>query len=579
MLCQIYKIVNYALGFAAFFQKRIVNYELMLYLCSVKRKILLIIISLLGCISAHAIPVKPGVKYTITLADGQQIETMLCGDEFYRYYVADDGSVYQQKGKQFERISLEEAQNEWKSSMARARKMHKRKTRGDDDEYYFDMTGKRKGLVLLMQFPDVKFSSDNPHDVFYDFFNKENYTENGMTGSVKDYFKAQSYGQLELEFDVVGPFTAPDSSAYYGENTKSVSARLPELVYQGCLMADSLVNFADYDWNGDGEVEQVFIVYAGYSEASSGNPDDIWPHKWNISYYGLSLILDGVEICQYACANELYGSETNVLNGIGAACHEFSHCLGLEDMYNVNNAEVCGMCKWDVMDQGCYNNYSRTPAGYTSFERWCLEWIEPIELLDSTQISEMRPLTEVPEIYVIYNDANDNEYYLLENRQMRGFDSALPGHGLLIIHVDFDEEAWYTSKFNIDPDHQRCTVIAADNDYTKASQDGDPYPGTTNNTSLSNYTTPAATLFNENIEGTKFLNITIDNITESDDGLISFRFLPWPLPKSDSSGISCASLLQAPSQNIYNLQGRQMGTNLNTLPPGIYILNGQKVVK
>ena len=548
-----------------------------------KRKILLIIISLLGCISAHAIPAKPGVKRIITLADGQQIEASLRGDEFFHFFVGDDGFAYRPNGKQFERISLEEAQNEWKSSMARARKMHKMTTRAGARP---KVTGKRKVLVLLMQFQDVKFSSDDAQAEFNDYFNKENYNGYGMAGSVKDYFKEQSYGQFEPEFDVVGPFTAPDSSAYYGENTKSVFARLPELVYQGCLMADSLVNFADYDWNGDGEVEQVFIVYAGYSEASSGNPDDIWPHKWNISYYGLSLILDGVGINKYACSSELFGTKGHNLEGIGTVCHEFSHCLGLFDMYD-HNANLdyrtysYGMYSWDLMDSGNYNDNGRTPAGYTSYERWQMKWIEPIELHDSTQITNMKPLVDAPEAYVIYNDATDNECYLLENRQKRGFDNALQGHGLLIVHVDFDGEAWFNQKINDDPDHQRCAVVAADNEWThsKLGTSGDPYPGTTNNTSLSNYTTPAATLFNDNTEGTKFLNITIDNITESDDGLISFRFLPWPLPKSDSSGISVASHPQAPSHRIYNLQGRQMGTDLNTLPPGIYIINGQKVVK
>ena len=156
-----------------------------------------------------------------------------------------------------------------------------------------------------------------------------------MTGSVRDYFRAQSYGQFAPEFDVVGPLTAANDMAYYGRHSgNNNDSHVPELVWEACLQADPLVNFADYDWNGDGEADLVYMVYAGYSEAQGAAPETIWPQKWYLTMYQ-SLQLDGVTIDGYACSSELRGTSGSELDGIGTACHEFSHCLGLPDTYDM----------------------------------------------------------------------------------------------------------------------------------------------------------------------------------------------------------------------------------------------------
>ena len=498
---------------------------------------------MLVCVSASAVPAKRGVKRTVTLGDGTKVELTLRGDEHYKFYTSSDGFAYREKKSGFERVSLAEVRNQWKGCITRANAARRSRRRALDVPNTY--TGKKKGLVILMQYKDLSFVTENVLDKYKDFFNKENYTEGGMAGSVKDYFKAQSYGNFELDFDVVGPFTAPGSMAYYGENIydkeseSETDAHPAELIYEACKMADSQVNFADYDWNGDGLVDQVFVIYAGYAESQGGAPETIWPHEWALEGENITLDLDGVHISTYACASELCGATGTDLDGIGTACHEFSHCLGLPDFYDTVS-ENYGMNSWDLMDQGSYNNDSRTPAGYTSYERMFAGWLKPTELKgDEQTITGMKALVDSAEAYILYNDADKNEYYLLENRQKKGFDAGLPGHGLLILHVDYDLDVWRSNTVNADSAHQRLTIIPADNELsweTYKSLAGDPFPGITGNTALTNFTAPAATLYRNNTDGQKFMNKGVEGITESEGGLISFvstgaqAFLATPSP-------------------------------------------------
>ena len=511
-----------------------------------KKTFTLLLVLVLGCISVKAVPAYP-FKKTVTLSDGSKVELTLRGDEHYKFYSGNDGFAYRKVNNKFERFSMAQAHSEWSSKITRANSERRARTRGVGTATS-NLTGKKKGLVILMQFADYDFVIDNPQKVFNDCFNKEGYSDYGMAGSVCDYFKAQSYGQFELDFDVVGPFTAKHSMVYYGahdEDTNANDSHPAQLVKEACEFADSLVDYSDYDWDGDGEVDQVFVIYAGYAEAQGASENTIWPHEWALAGEGIKLKLDGVKINTYACGPELSGSgaeEEVVLAGIGTACHEFSHCLGLPDMYDTSDSNNFGMSYWDVMDQGSYNgNYGSVPCGYTSYERMFAGWLTPTELKgDLTRISGMKALTDAPEAYIMYNEANNNEYYLLENRQQIGFDSGLYGHGLLVLHVDYDPEVWRSNTVNTSTNRQCMTFIPADGEYGNRSIKslaGDPFPGRSNNTMLTNYTTPAAITYNANVDGEYFMNKPIDNITESEDGLISFVALrpELPIPNVDEA--------------------------------------------
>lgn len=389
------------------------------------------------------------------------------------------------------------------------------------------VTGSRKGLVILVNFKDVKMQSAHNNEEWSNFFNQKGYSKNGNSGSVHDYFYNQSYGMFDLTFDVVGPVTVSKNMKEYGGNNSDEEDIDPAgMVVEACKLAASKVNFADYDWDKDGEVDQVYVIYAGYGEASTDIEDTIWPHEWQIEEAGYDLTLNGVRINTYGCSSELMGdTSSKTMEGIGTACHEFSHCLGLPDIYDTTYGGGYGMQEWDVMDYGSYAADGYEPVGYNSYQRWVSGWMHPTELKSACYIKDMKALSDAPEAYIVYNEKTPSEYYLLENRQQKGGDKALPGHGMLVIHVDYDKKAWVDNTLNDVKNHQRFSIIAADNKYTATSMAGDTYPGTSGNTELTDTSKPAATLFNANADGRKYMGKPITNIAESTDGLISFTFM------------------------------------------------------
>jgi len=419
-------------------------------------------------------------------------------------------------------------------------------------------------------------------------------------GSVHDYFYDQSYGQFDLTFDVVGPVTLSKEYGYYGENDNNGNDKRPAtMVIETVKLADALgVDFSKYDWDGDGEVDQVFLVYAGTGEADSNVEDEIWPHEYTLTdskYFkdgdGPQTI-DGVVIDTYAATCELADSRT--IDGIGTACHEFSHCLGLPDFYDPDYSGGQGTLYWDLLCQGGYNGpyeNGEVPAPYTSYERIFAGWMKPT-VLDSPQtIINMPALQDEPVAYKIINDAHPTEYYLLENRQAKKWDLYTGGygdgngHGMLILHVDYKKTAWMENAPNDDPKRQRMIYFPADNSYgTHETIDGlvywyaqfdeiagDLFPGTKGNTSFTDDTQPAATLYNANTDGRKFMGKPITDITESADGLISFNFMM----EQPSAIDALQDDPQTDSQYIYNLNGQRVSADYK----GIVIQSGRKVLK
>lgn len=389
------------------------------------------------------------------------------------------------------------------------------------------VTGKRKGLVILVNFKDKKMQSKHTQAEWNDYFNKVGYNKYGNNGSVHDYFYAQSYGKLDLEFDVIGPVTVSKNMASYGANDAQGNDIDPAgMIKEACELAyaKEKMDMSQYDWDGDGAVDQVYVIYAGYGEAAGGEANTIWPHEWDIQGGGYSLVLGGQRIRTYACSSELNGGSGTYISGIGTACHEFSHCMGIPDFYDTAGGGCFGMDAWDLMDYGSYGGDGYEPTGYNTYEKWVSGWIEPTILTEPCYIKNMKPLSDAPEACVVFNEANKNEYYIFENRQLKGTDVALPNHGMLVIHVDYDQKVWFDNEVNNTSNHQRFTVVPADNKLTSETVSGDTYPGTTKSTELTDTSKPAATLFNANSDGRKFLGKPVTEITEK-DGLISFTFM------------------------------------------------------
>lgn len=508
------------------------------------KRILLSISAVLAAIAIQAMPVKPGICRNITLADGTVVKAELVGDEHLTYWRTADGACYRQTPSAgvFSKVELSALQSEYDAVVAQKAAREKailesartsmpvKKVEGSKFQ------GKKKCLVILANFADTKFKPEHTLDLYKQIINGENYSDEtlGFKGSVRDYFKAQSGGQFEIDFDVVGPVDLPKGYAGYGKNDASgrdQAALVYPMVEDAVNLAkDQVTDWKQYDWDGDGLVEEVFVLYAGHGQATyPQDPDLVWPHK---SAIDPMTVADGVKVSVYACSCEL--GATEAIDGIGAFCHEFSHCMGLKDHYDINGRGY-GTGFWDIMCFGCYNSNTFLPAEYNSYEKMFCGWKEPIVLnAEPQKIEGMKALAAGGDTYIFYNDGNENEYYMLENRQKTGWDAALPGEGLIVLHVDYSKGAWEDNQVNYNAARQRMTVIPADNTLGSTDEDkaGDAWPYQGNN-SLTNYSRPACTVYNANTDGTGYMNKYLLNITQNADGTISFEYTTKSATKQD----------------------------------------------
>ena len=560
-----------------------------------KNCIILSFLLSLVAMTCLAIPAKR-VQKNLTLADGSTVVATLTGDENGHWYVDDQGRALSEDSEGvahymsiYELDSRNKAKTERAAIRNKARKARMAKrhiTRGFTDDDFEGFIGKKKGVAILVNFSDTKFTYTQ--EDFNALANEEGYTnEYGAIGSVHDYYLDQSYNKFNLTFDVVGPVNLDKPYSYYGKNTGDDDLNAPEMIVECCQAVDDEVDFTEYDWDDDGVVEEVFVLYAGYGEATGGANNTIWPHMWTLtdaSHYNdlvpKNFQLDDVFIDVYACSNELYNSFGTTEMGLGVICHEFSHCLGLPDLYDTSYSHNFGMGEWDILDSGSYNGpmgIGWVPAGYSSYERNYAGWLKYTELKTNRRVLNQKPLTSRGNAYVIYNDSCRDEYYLLENRALEGWDAFLPGEGLLIVHVDYDPNIWAQNSVNTtgwSNDHQRLTVFHASNS-NRGGNEAYPYNG---NDSLTDNSVPAATLYNPNIDGSYLMHKPITQITRNEEtGYVSFMF------KNENNGVVGIEELAFPDDemvDVYTLDGMKMlsgipSGQIDGLRPGTYILRNR----
>lgn len=573
-------------------------------------KLIIIQLLLLPCLTSTAMPAFPAWLQR-TLSDGTTIKVMPVGDEHGHWFVDEtgralasgsDGHLYylsnnQLQAKQNQREKRFRMINE--KRMAFMNEMRNQSVLGakadgfhqfDNISYY---QGKKRCIVILVEFPDAKFSvaptSRELNALYEKRFNAQGPPAKNYVGSVRDYFLDQSYGQLDITFDIIGPITLSRESTYYGKNDSDGDDCHPcEMVIEAVKMADSLgVDFSLYDWRNRGVVDQIFVIYAGEGENRTLIDDHLWPHAWDLSSgesYGDGTgkqIIDGMEINQYAISPEL--AYTAIIDGIGTACHEFSHCLGFPDLYDTTYSNLPTPGYWDLMDSGSYNGpmvIGEVPAGMSSHERWQAGWLQPMVLDNPSTICDMPALENEPVAYVIYNDAHPEEHFMLENRQPIKWDSYITydqsAHGMLIVHIDYDREKWIGNTVNNTKGSPGCLFVPADNSYgykiyrNEEQRAGDPFPGSHNVHEFTDVSTPAATLYHTNTDGSHLLHKPITGITET-SGRISFNFM------EDPSGIvSVTTPTNDHPQTVYSLHGQRLGYDTSRLKPGIYIIGNQK---
>lgn len=401
-------------------------------------------------------------------------------------------------------------------------------------------TGEVLVPVLLVEYQDVKFSFTK--EKIENILNKENYKYKCTVlstmsyGSARDYFIAQSDGLFTPKFVVTDIITLPQKMSYYGGNNSAGNDKEPQaMIRTGIEKADATMDFSQFDNDKDGEVEFLYCIYAGYSEANGADSNTIWPHKWSLSSKGGKKQVDGVYCNVYACSSELNLTDAHEekygkwLAGIGTICHEFSHCLGLSDVYDVSyESDNWGMDEWDLMAGGNYAAYGYIPVGYNSYQKEVCGW-KNLEVLEEKGSYSMTPQSQGGVGYKVVNDANPDEYFVLENRKREGWDQTFPADGMMIIHVDYDKQAWSSNNINTVSGHPRFQIIPADNEllfYSKVSEKifyeslaGDLWPGKNNNTEFTNTSIPAAKVYTG-----EFLNKPITNI-KYEDYVASFDFM------------------------------------------------------
>lgn len=445
--------------------------------------------------------------------------------------------------------------------------------------------GKQKGLVILVEFQDKTFSISNPREEFTNMLNQKGYSNYGGTGSAFDYFYDASNGQFEPQFDVYGPIKLENDMKFYGENIggKGTDRRAMEMIIEACEGLDNEINFKEYDRNNDGILDNVYVFYAGYGENDTGITDAVWPQTSDISLAGFNIILDGIQVKTYACSNEL--NKDNIMCGIGTFCHEFSHVLGLPDLYPTksNSKTPFTPGPWTILDDGPYNNDGRTPPTFTAYERYYMKWLEPTEL--NTPSSVILDTLTTNNAYIIRTE-NENEYFLLENRQQDGWDKYLPGHGMLIWHIDYVEYIWKQNAVSNDPNHQYVDIEEADDVKSDTSRKNDTFPGGWEITEFTDNTTPSMRMW-----GGEKVNKPIENIRE-ENGKILFDFMGGKtnitdIEKNDTyvtGGNGYIEIIKIPYNSkveIYNISGqliRQTNSQSQTIDiePGIYFLKTSK---
>lgn len=571
-----------------------------------------LLLLLLHVYCLKAVPAHPGTS-KIQQPDGTYVAIRLYGDEWQHYHATSDGyTVIQNPQGYYVYATLQDGvlcptsqaahdpEERSESELTFLSQIQKHQTPPLDDEalktkqlleYLQQQTlAKRragaydytqfKGIIILVEFNDKKFSRPDYKTIINDIVNKEYYTgydKEKYTGSIYDYFKDNSGGKFLPHFDIAGPYTI-DYSQYYPEGTKKA--------YTICMAAtkaaDADVDFSQYDGDGDGQVDLVYFIFAGHSSNYQKNDQRLlWPHRSVIS-----TTADAIKLGDYVCTTELYGLESDpvqLLDGIGTICHEFGHVLGLPDFYDTDYEKGGGDSDhpglWSVMAYGCYMNKDRTPIGYSLYERYSTGFIDEPTVISQEGSYTLPPLFDCKAGYRI-NTTTKDEFFLFENRQKSLFkwDSYLPGDGMLVHHVDQTKPHLWTlsyNKVNTDPSHNYYKVVRAKGDQSEGKDDGnilwlstsdDTFPGTGNVTELTNVTTPA-NLLSWTGEETPW---GLKNIQMSSDGLITFDIES----SSQTQGIIPVTQSASNDQPVYNLYGQRVTRQHK----GLVIRNGKKVL-
>lgn len=519
--------------------------------------------------SVWAVPARRG-GLVVTQPDGSELTVYQHGDEHFHWKTNDKGEWLKVDIDGFYRVTeaLSAEQIEAKRMAA-----PKRVTMAA-----YPLNIAPRGLVILVNFTDVAFETSKAELdsmlIGKNYTRDYSYTYRGKTyrvtsnGSARQYFEDASFGQYNPQLDVVGPVTVSKASTYYGGNNSAGNDKYPEvMIKEACELVNDSVDYSLYDNDNDGYVDFVYVIYAGYGEADDGGENTIWPHAWHLySAAGRKCEVDGKIIDLYACGNEM-DNYTKHHTGIGTFCHEFSHVLGLPDLYETTgygNHKTMG--EWSILDYGPYNNDGNTPPAYSAYERFFMGWLTPrlitepenITLAELNESQEALLISSSDQHNLIGNDPNPTTFYLLENRQQTGWDEYLPGHGLMLTKIQYNYKKWYDNTVNNTAKSMGVDLIEADG---KAPDYDDARPS-------NGYMGKAKDLFPAGATAyTLITDHAIEEITE-ENGVIAFKYKGGAI-ETDIDNIENQNTILA----IYNVLGqKQATTDIEALPNGTYIV-------
>lgn len=551
-------------------------------LSSANRLALLLIAVLSAAAPFHASDTlaRPAAKYPATIyqPDGSPVQAIMKGDEFIKILTTTDGcaigqdnegwycyAYYDNKGyKRLTEFKVgQDVPAEIKSksriipypSLNNAAAVKKAAARQDRENILLrtraskgvsTRTGNtpvnKHGIVILAQFSDLEFQPEHTRDAFVRMLTEPGYDYNGATGSAIDYFNAQFEGQFTFTFDISQIVTLSKGYAQYGANDRNGDdIDAAGMILEACRLADKEIDFSKYDDDLDGEVDNVFVFFAGGDEAEYAGDDHVWSHAWYLidgaGKQEQEVTFDGVKVNRYACTAELHRlryENRYVLSGIGTFCHEFSHTLGLSDYYDTDYESSNGIADamWGstaLMDSGNQNNEGNTPPNFNAVDRDELGLSEAVILSPGTHTLE--PIDESG-IYYKMETGNRNEYFLFECRREDGWDRYIGGSGLLIYHIDksfnsagFSEtynmnlsasDRWKYNEINCNPAHQCADLVEAWPMAGNVSQVFFPYTTTSvSRSSFTPLTDPAFVFWN----GTAS-SLAINEISRDGDNII-----------------------------------------------------------
>ena len=560
------------------------------------KKLLWTLVSIvLGALTASAIPAHPRAV-NVAQSDGSQLTIKLVGDEFYHRTMTTDGYTLMQRsngdyvyavqsgpglaasnmiahnpqartGAELQMLSTLKQGLYDQTAVAQGRKIHSNRDKMTKPNLKADYE-RFRGLVILINFNNKTFSYGN--SFFDNMLNQENYqgytNKNGQyvscTGSARDYFYDNSMGQFSPHFDVVGPVTVN-----YSCTTPQGYNNCGDIFIAACNAADALIDFSDYDCDGDGIVDIIYFIVAGYTSNFGGNNSGyLWPHEYDMRAYTYNRY-DGVTLGTYSCSGEIYGWEGYGYvdpDGIGTMVHEFSHALGLMDLYDTDyesNGSANHPDDWDVMAGAGYLDNSHTPAGYTIWERYRLGFTEDLNLIDQKRSGYVLEPVNTSNAGYWLATQNDNEYFIIDNRQQTGWDRFIPGHGMTIYRVEYDENQWWYNTINCNASHMYYEMLRAGNG--SGATASDPFPGSRNVRAINNTTRPSLKTW-----GGILNEMGLANITET-NGIITFDVVngdgsaPAPQLSVNPSSLSMSAEVGQTVTQTFTLTGTNLTNNVS----------------